>query len=241
MWRVGTSGWHYDDWAGGAFYPAGCPRRRWLEQYATVFDTVELNATFYRLPSRTTVAKWADATPDGFTFAVKLSRYLTHVRRLREPAEPIGRLRDRIAPLGGKLGPCLLQLPPNLRADAPLLATVFDMWPDGVRLAFEPRHDSWFGDAILDLCHDHDVALVLSDLGGRPQQPLVATAGWGYVRFHRGRSGPDPGYGPRQLQAWADRLVELWSRESEVFVYFNNDPMARAPRDARRLLALLAA
>src|SRR5579862_1836269 len=140
---VGTSGWQYRDWR-GVLYPAGVPQRRWLEHYASQYATVENNNAFYRLPSRDTFATWRDRTPDGFVMAVKASRYLTHVRRLRDPAEPVRRMLDSFAGLGDRLGPVLIQLPPGMRADAVLLDTTLARFPADIRVAVEPRDASWW-------------------------------------------------------------------------------------------------
>ncbi|MGW4275434.1 DUF72 domain-containing protein, partial [Streptomyces seoulensis] len=140
---VGTSGWQYRDWR-GVLYPRGCPTRLWLEEYAAAFATVELNNAFYRLPERETFASWRARVPADFVIAVKASRFLTHVKRLREPAEPVRRLMSRAAGLGGRLGPVLLQLPPTLRADPDLLDACLARFPPGARVAVEPRHDSWW-------------------------------------------------------------------------------------------------
>ncbi len=230
---VGTSGWQYRDWR-GAFYPAGLPQRDWLSHYASRFRTVEVNNTFYRLPSAEIFAGWRDRTPDDFVVGAKLSRYLSHIRRLREPAEPVARFLERVEALGPKLGPVLLQLPPNLRRDTGLLAEVLAVWPRALRLAFEPRHTTWFTDDVAALLADHDVALCLADRLGRPLGPLWRTASWGYVRLHEGRATPRPCYGRQALARWAERVAERWDRSADVFVYFNNDPRCCAVNDARR-------
>jgi len=231
--RVGTSGWQYDHWR-HSFYPPGVPVRRWLEYYAERFATVESNSAFYRLPERATFEDWRSRTPEDFDFAVKASRYLTHVRRLRDPAEPVRRLLERIEGLGPKCGPVLLQLPPNLPAEVGALAGVLDAFPPSVRVAVEPRHPSWFTSELRELLEHRGAALCLSDLAGR-HPPLWRTAGFGYMRFHRGRSTPTPCYGRDAIASWTDRLLELWPGDEVVFCYFNNDERACALRDAGRL------
>jgi uncharacterized protein YecE (DUF72 family) len=210
-----------------------------LEHYAARFATVEVNNAFYRLPEEGTFARWAARTPDDFVVAVKASRYLTHVRRLKEPGEPARRLLDRMARLGGKAGPLLLQLPPTLRADPGLLDEALAAFGPGPRLAVEFRHPSWFSAPVRRVLEDRGAALCLADDGGPPAE-LWVTAPFGYVRFHRGRARPAPCYGRAALESWADRLVGRFGEEADVFAYFNNDPQGCAPRDAHRLALALA-
>lgn len=230
MMRIGTSGWQYRDWR-GRFYPHEVPHRLWLEHYATAFDTVEVNNAFYRLPERTTFEGWRDRTPEDFEFAVKASRYLTHVKRLREPREPVERLLDRAAGLGGKLGPILVQLPPTLRADPAALDATLAAFPRDVRVAVEPRHDSWWNAEVRDVLRAHNAALCWSDRKGRPQSPLWCTADWGYLRLHEGRAEPRPRYGRQALDTWVARLADAFADRSS-YVYFNNDPGCAAVCDA---------
>lgn len=235
-WHIGTSGWQYADWR-GEFYPAGMPQRLWLEEYTRHFDTVELNNAFYRLPQRETFASWRDRIPAGFVMAVKASRYLTHIKRLRDPAEPVARLLAVATGLDDRLGPILLQLPPTLRGDPPLLERALATFPDSVRVAVEPRHPTWWTDDIRDVLCDHNAALCWADRGGRPVTPTWRTADWGYLRLHEGRAHPWPSYGNAALTSWALRLSQTY-RDSEVFVYFNNDPGAAAVRNAHKFAAI---
>jgi uncharacterized protein YecE (DUF72 family) len=228
---IGTSGWQYRDWRGG-LYPEGVPQRLWLEHYATHYLTVENNNSFYRLPSRETFVAWRERTPDDFVMAVKASRYLTHVRRLRDPAEPVARLLGAAAGLGPKLGPVLLQLPPTLKADPVTLDACLKefrtaaaaLGQHGLRLAVEPRHETWWTDEIRQILAAHDATLCWADRRGRPITPLWRTATWGYLRFHEGTAQPWPSYGPQALRSWVARLTETWPDEADVYVYFNNDP-----------------
>ena len=173
MMRIGCSGWSYAHWQ-GRLYPSTLPASRWLERYAECFDTVEVNATFYRLPKRGTVARWAEITPDGFCFAVKGSRYLTHVRRLRDLPDGVARLAELLEPLSasGKLGPLLWQLPPTFRRDDERLATALAALPRG-RQALEFRDPSWFTEDVYSLLREHEVALVVADRAGLPEAPWV--------------------------------------------------------------------
>jgi uncharacterized protein YecE (DUF72 family) len=229
--RVGTSGWQYRDWRGVLY--EGVPQRAWLSRYADEFTTVEVNNAFYRLPERAQFARWRDQTPPGFLMAVKVSRYLTHVRRLREPAEPVARLVDRAAGLDDRLGPYLLQLPPTLRADAALLDACLRAFPSAARVAVEPRHESWWTDEVRAVLERRGAALCWADRKSRPLTPLWATAPWGYVRFHEGAAQPWPAYGPAALRSWHERIAAAWPGDADVFAYFNNDPGGAAVRDAR--------
>jgi uncharacterized protein YecE (DUF72 family) len=235
---IGTSGWQYRDWR-GPFYPPGLPLDRWLESYAARFATVESNNAFYRLPERRTFEAWAERTPDDFVMAVKVSRYLTHIKRLRAPAEPVARFVGRVGGLGPKLGPVLLQLPPQLRCDRDRLAATLDRFPPEFRVAVEFRHESWFRDEIRRLLVDRGAALCLADRRGVLGETW-RTTDWTYLRFHEGRARPRPSYGRAALAAWAGRLAAGWSPAEDCFVYFNNDHRAAAPRDAARFARLVA-
>jgi uncharacterized protein YecE (DUF72 family) len=235
MIHVGTSGWQYRDWR-GAFYPEGLSQRAWLGCYAATFPTVELNNSFYHLPSEAAFDAWRERTPDGFVFAVKASRYITHVRRLREPHDPVELFWSRARRLGPKLGPVLFQLPPRFALDLDRLRGVLAVLPDGLRAAFEFRDDSWMVGEVHDQLEAAGAALVLAD---RPRARVadVVTGGWSYVRFHQGRAA-QPGYTRRKLRRWAHRIAALTA--DDVFVYFNNDAGAAAVRDALAMRELLA-
>ena len=181
---VGTSGWQYDDWR-DVFYPHAAPRPAWLAYYSAKFATVEVNNTFYRLPEAETFRRWAAETPDGFVVAVKVSRYLSHIKRLADPEEPIARFVERAIALGPRLGP------PSFTRDDNRLGRVLEHWPANLRLTIEFRHRSWFDNDVFALLAAHDVALCLTDRRG-PREPLVATAPWGYVRLHHGTAAPEP-------------------------------------------------
>jgi uncharacterized protein YecE (DUF72 family) len=233
---IGTSGWQYDDWR-GPVYPAALPLRGWLESYAARFQTVESNNAFYRLPERRTFEDWAARTPDDFRMAVKVSRYLTHIKRLRAPAEPVDRFVGRVRGLGPKLGPVLLQLPPQLKVDVDRLARTLDRFPDDLRVAVEFRHPTWFRDEVRRLLTERGVALCLADRRGVLGE-VWRTADWSYLRFHEGRAAARPAYTRGALARWADRLALGWGPDEDVWVYFNNDPGAAAPRDAARVAGL---
>jgi uncharacterized protein YecE (DUF72 family) len=213
---------------------AGALASRWLELYGERFDTVEVNATFYRLPTRKAVTAWVERTPEGFAFAVKASRYLTHVKRLRDLGPGIKRFLERLEPLldSPKLGPLLWQLPPNFQRDDERLAAAIAALPP-LDHAIEFRHASWFAEDVYALLREHGVALVIGDDAKRPYQEVAFTAPWTYVRFHHGRRGWRGNYSERELQEWAGR-IRRWKVE-RAWLYFNNDWEAFAVRNAERL------
>jgi len=233
---VGTSGWQYKDWR-GVLYPEKLPQRVWLEHYAERFATVELNNAFYRLPALETFKGWRERTPDGFVMAVKASRYLTHVRRLRDPAQPVATLMERAAGLGDRLGPILLQLPPTLPADAGALSATLSAFPPGQRVAVEPRHETWWSDEIRAVLERHNAALCWADRLG-PITPPWRTADFGYVRFHAGSEDLWPRYTRDTLAAWIGRIADAFDADTDVYAYFNNDPDGVAVSDARTLASL---
>ncbi len=236
--HIGCSGWNYRSWR-GTFYPAREPARRWLESYASCFDTVEVNTTFYRLIARAAVERWVEHVPRNFVFAVKASRYLTHVKRLAGIDEGVARFYERITPLraAGLLGPVLWQLPENFHRDDERLAGALALAPAG-RHAFEFRHESWFAPEVYALLRAHGAALVIGDHPQRPFQTLELTAPFTFVRFHYGHRGRRGNYSRSELEEWAGRLHAL-RRRAELFVYFNNDWEAFAPRNAQALRGML--
>jgi uncharacterized protein YecE (DUF72 family) len=220
--RIGCSGWNYDDWR-GRLYPEGLGKPRWLGRYAELFDTVEVNSTFYRLASRNAVARWVEETPPGFVFAAKASRYLTHVRRLRDVGQGIERYYERIQPLpeAHRLGPIVWQLPANFRRDDEVLGALLEILPEG-RHCFEFRHESWFVPPVYELLGSAGAALVIGDHPKWPFQAHELTTDWTLVRLHHGRRGRRGNYSETELDEWARRLSR-WRRRAEAFVYFNND------------------
>jgi uncharacterized protein YecE (DUF72 family) len=236
--RIGCSGWNYDDWR-GELYPRGLARRNWLSAYAECFDTVEVNSTFYRLASRRAVQGWVRDTPAGFAFAVKASRFLTHVKRLTDVGRGIERFYAPLAPMiaAGKLGPVLWQLPESFERDDERLARWLDALPDG-RHTIEFRHPSWFHGAVLERLADRGVALTVGDHPQRPFQAREATAGWWYVRLHYGSRGRNGNYSRTELATWARRIAQ-WRLRRDVYAYFNNDWNAYAPANAGALASAL--
>lgn len=239
--RVGTSGWQYDGWR-GRFYPDGVPKRRWFAYYAERFPTVEINATFYRLPKTTTVQRWHDLAPDRFRYAIKGSRYVTHNKKLNDPADPVATIAGRMAPLKSFHGVWLWQLPPNLHVDVDRLETFLAALPGGPGHAVEFRHRSWYVGEVEQALARHNVAWVwLSD----HQMPDVApvTADFVYARFHGLAEDRDQryryDYDKPELAPWAERLRRAAAGGRDGWVYFNNDYDAYAPRNATTLIAML--
>jgi uncharacterized protein YecE (DUF72 family) len=237
--RIGCSGWNYPHWR-ERVYPRGVPQRRWLEHYATLFDTVEVNATFYRLPTEAAVRGWVEQAPPGFLFAVKASRYLTHIRRLRDLEAGIRRFYERIEPLAQspKLGPVLWQLPPTFKRDDERLAAALDALPKG-RHAFEFREPSWYVDDIYALLREHGAALVIPDSARYPFRELVLTADWTFVRLHQGSRGRRGNYSERELEEWAKRIAGWRAGGADVYAFFNNDWEGFAVRNGLMLRELL--
>jgi uncharacterized protein YecE (DUF72 family) len=228
----------YDDWR-GRLYPEREPKRRWLELYAGRFDTVEVNSTFYRLARRDAVAGWVRQTPEGFLFAVKASRYLTHIKRLVDIGEGIQRFYEPLEPLleAGRLGPVLWQLPENFRRDDGRLNDWLGVLPPGSH-TIEFRHRSWFVPEVIDALRSRGVALTIGDHPERPFQSTVATADWRFVRFHHGSRGRGGNYSATEIGQWGRRIAR-WRRSTAVYAYFNNDWRGFAPANAVALRDLL--
>jgi uncharacterized protein YecE (DUF72 family) len=239
--HIGCAGWVYPHWR-ELFYPKDVPQRAWLAYYAEHFDTVEINNTFYRLPSESAVRGWAENSPEGFCFAVKISRYMSHIKRLTMVESGLKRFYEPLEPLtrGDKLGPLLWQFPPNFHRDTERLSSALHDLPPGLH-AFEFRHESWFTDEVYALLSEHDAALVIGDESSRwISSPHVRTADWTYIRFHHGSRGRHGNYSPAEIETWARRISQ-WRRDTEVYAYFNNDWQGFAIKNARRLKELLGA
>lgn len=239
--RIGTSGWMYDDWR-GVVYPEKLPKRSWLTHYATLFDTVELNATFYRLPAATSVERWAELAPPGFVFALKLGAFGSHRMKLRDAASWLPNHVERASLLGSALGPTVVQLPPRWRRDTERLDEFFRAAPDDMRWALEIREPSWLHPDTYDVLRRHGAALVIHDL--IENHPIELTADWTYVRFHGPAALERKYYGSYTdacLREWAERIGEWSRRDLDVYAYFNNDYEGHAVRNAQRLIDLCGA
>lgn len=237
--RIGTSGWSYRHWI-GPFYPEGTRSADFLSHYAAQFDASEVNNTFYSLPGPETFAAWREATPAGFEFACKASRYITHMKKLKDPRESVARFFAAVDALGDKLGPILFQLPPNFPINLGRLRAFLDSLPAGYRYAFEFREESWFDEPVYELLDRHGAALVIYDLEGA-LSPLRATGALVYLRLHGPSSEAYCGsYDDAALQSWAARIAAWRQDGRHVYCFFDNDEAGYAAQNARRLQTLLA-
>jgi uncharacterized protein YecE (DUF72 family) len=234
---IGTSGYVYRHWRKGVFYPPGLPVRDELAYYASRFPTVELNNPFYRLPTAEMFSRWREITPDDFQFAVKASRYITHVKRLRNVSDEVALFMERAEHLGSKLGPILFQLPPNQQLDILRLEEFLPLLSPGHRWVLEFRHPSWHTPEVYQLLADHAVALCIP-VGGGVHPDRITTTAFTYLRMHRGQE-PRGGFTADELKSWAARVQALSSAGKDVYVYFNNDWEGFAIRDATTLRELL--
>lgn len=236
--RVGASGWHYKHWI-GEFYPESAKAGEMLRYYLEHFDTVEINNSFYRLPEKRTFENWAKSTPHNFIFAVKASRYITHIKKLREGSEAVSRLEERIDALGNKLGPILFQLPPGWNYNGERFREFIGILPKGFRYAFEFRNHSWYNEEVYRSLADHNAAFVIYELEGHTS-PLRLTADFTYLRLH-GPGGKYQGnYSDDSLKLWVDRFRK-WQKNGikEVYCYFDNDQKGYAAFNAQRMKMLL--
>ncbi len=228
----GACGWNYKHWR-EVFYPRGLPQSRWLEYYAGHFDTVEINFSFYRLPERSTFEKWSAQVPQGFVFAVKASRYLTHIKKLQEPEEPLERLLERSAGLGHKLGPILYQFPPEWGIDLGRLEHFLKMLPQNVRHVFEFRNNTWHNDEVWEMLARYGAAYCVMDSPALPRH-IKTTADFSYIRMHGSGEETGGNYSREQLMQWAENVKSLLD-QGDVYVYFNNDWHGYAVQNALAL------
>jgi uncharacterized protein YecE (DUF72 family) len=236
---IGTSGWNYREWR-GSFFPDELPTKQWLRFYSSRFDSVEVNYTFYRLPSKETCQGWYQQTPDNFRFAVKASRYITHIKRLRNAQESWKDFLERVVSLKHKLGPILLQFPSNFRASETNLRSVDEFLgyasrDASPRLAFEFRDRSCFGPEMLAVLRKHRAALVISQSSRYPVPEVVATSDFAYFRFHGPKEMFSSSYSEAELWAWGSKMNRLLDTRRDLYAYFNNDAGGHAPRDAKSL------
>jgi uncharacterized protein YecE (DUF72 family) len=237
--RIGCSGWQYKHWRGD-FYPAGLPTSRWFAAYARVFDTVEINNSFYRWPQPETFDKWRDQAPPGFLYAVKASRFLTHMKKLKDPEAPLERTFEHAEHLGKHLGPVLYQLPPRWGLNLERLEHFVRTLPRGRLHAIEFREPSWYVEPVFGLLRRHRVALCLHDMQGS-STGMIEVGPFVYVRFHFGTQKYGGRYDDQRLDEWAAWLAARAREGMRVFAYFNNDTGGHAPRDAVRLREMIGA
>jgi len=237
MILIGTSGWAYGHWK-GVFYRESASQEDLLTAYAKSFRTVEINNTFYQLPDAKSIERWRQKVPAEFTFAVKANRYITHMKNLLEPEEPVARMMARIDGLGEKLGPILFQLPPGWHANAERLASFVNVLPRDRRYAFEFRHESWYADPIYEILEESGSAFCIHDHKDAPS-PRLVTADFVYVRFHGRRGGYEGRYPSADLSDWTDAIAGWRDEGLDVYCYFNNDFRGYAVENAQELLSLL--
>lgn len=235
-WRIGTSGWSYKHWK-GLFYPPQVAASKWLNFYAGHFDTVEVNATFYRLPKYETFDKWYQETPGNFLWALKASKFITHTRRLKDPAEPLERLYRAAERLKEKLGPILFQLPPSLSFDRELFISFCMNLNHSYRHALEIRHPSWIDTRVFEILKEHRVAFCISDTAGRYPFREAITADFVYIRLHGSQKLYASDYSEEELQEWG-RKIRGWDMETHL--YFDNDFHGFAVKNAKRLKEILS-
>jgi uncharacterized protein YecE (DUF72 family) len=232
--RIGTSGYHYKHWI-GPFYPSKTSPSQMLEHYVHHFDTLELNNSFYRLPTADAFAAWRDATPRNFVFAVKASRFITHNKKLKDPENALDNLLPRAEHLGRKLGPVLFQLPPRWKVNVARLEALLEILPRKHRYAFEFRETSWMNNDVLRALRRHNAAFCIYELAGY-HSPCEITADFAYIRLHGPGEGKYQGsYSTVRLRRWA-RQIEQWScKLKAIYVYFDNDQFGYAARNALTL------
>ncbi len=234
---VGTSGWSYNDWA-GSFYPERLPRSKWFEHYVGRFPTVEINATFYRLPTEAMVRSWAEKAPPGFRFVVKGSRLITHIRRLEGCDDELENFFERVKGLGEALRVVLWQLPPSLRCDVDRLFRFVSLLPKEIGHAIEFRHPSWLVTEAFDVLRDHNIAQVSVSSTKMPED-FTITASFVYCRFHGLKAGYAHDYSATELKPWVSFLKKSFSKGLKGYAFFNNDARARAPKNAQELIEAL--
>ncbi len=234
---IGTSGWHYEHWR-DRFYSEKLSKDRWLEFYAGHFATVELNNSFYRLPSESAFATWYHSSPASFTFAVKVSRFITHIKRLKDTGEAVDKFIARAKILKEKLGPLLYQLPPNLHRNDELLESFLSALPQGMKHVVEFRHQSWLEEKIFQILHRYNIGFCVFDMPSL-SCPLAATADFAYIRFHGSSGLYFSCYSDEELADWAKKLANLATNLKAVYIYFNNDAEAFAVRNAITLRSYL--
>jgi uncharacterized protein YecE (DUF72 family) len=234
---IGCSGWHYEHWR-GLHYPKELPKPKWLSFYARQFDTVELNNSFYRLPSEKAFNTWQESTPDDFVFAVKVSRFITHVKRLKSLGSAVENFLSRADLLKEKLGPLLYQLPPSMGRNDEVLKNFLSTLPSKYQHVIEFRHESWIDEAVFDILRRHNVGLCVFDMPGFGC-PLVATSHFAYVRLHGSEGLYSSSYSDEELAQWAQRIARLSHDVRVSYIYFNNDAEAFAIENAMTLRSLL--
>lgn len=236
--NIGTSGWHYEHWR-EHFYPGKLRTSDWLTYYGECFNSVEINGSFYKLPSKKTFKQWKKQTPGDFVFTIKASRYITHMKKLKDPGEPVKKFFDGIETIEEKMGAVVFQLPPKWNCNTDRLAGFLKALPGGHRYAFEFRDPSWITGEVNDILADSGAAFCIYDYAGF-KSPRTLTADFAYVRLHGPHTDPYTGsYGKKELEKWRDRIIEWKNAGIDVFLYFDNDQAGHAVENAGRLKAMI--
>lgn len=235
---IGCSGWHYDHWR-GLYYPPGLPQKEWLSFYAKHINTVEINSSFYRLPSITSLIRWKKTTPDTFVFSTKVSRYITHVKKLRKSEIALDNFLSRVSMLKKNLGPLLYQLPPTMKRDDAMLYDFLSVLPRNYYHTFEFRHESWINDSVFQLLHKFNIALCIYDMPDI-DIPLINTADFIYLRFHGNRKLYSSCYSDNEIRKWSQDIQRLSGNVEAVYIYFNNDSQAFAVKNAQVMIKYLS-
>jgi len=234
---IGTSGWHYKHWK-GVFYPQDTPDKEYLKYYVQHFRTVEINNSFYQIPEKKTLRNWSREAGENFIFSSKASRYITHMKKLKDPQEPVKNFINKIRALGDSLGPILFQLPPRWKKNRDRLQSFLQALPSGYRFTFEFRDPDWFGDEIYELLERHKAAFCIYDFNRR-QSPKIVTSSFVYIRLH----GPDGAYkgkyNAQELSGWAGAISQWQEQGKDVFCYFDNDQAGYAAENALQLQEML--
>ncbi len=234
---IGCSGWHYDHWR-GLYYPTEMHKTEWLSFYAKQFNTVELNSSFYHLPSERALNRWKETTPANFIFSIKVSRFITHIKKLRKSELALNNFLSRISFINGKLGPLLYQLPPSIKRDDDLLCDFLALLPQGYRHVFEFRHESWINESIFHILQQYNVAFCVINMPNI-DCPLITTADFAYIRFHGNQEMYSSCYSNRELWQWSQDITKLKGTIKAVYIYFNNDAQAFAVKNAQVLMNYL--
>ena len=230
---IGCSGWHYDHWR-GLYYPEGLPKAKWLQFYAKQFNTVELNSSFYRLPTEKAFTNWQESSPDNFVFSVKVSRFITHIKRLKNLDSAVDNFLSRACFLENKLGPLLYQLPPNMKRNDEVFENFLSLLPKNYQHVFEFRHESWLDDSVFRTMERYNAALCVFEMPDL-NCPIIATSDFAYIRFHGSASLYSSCYSDEELSQWAEKIARLGQNLKAIYIYFNNDAEAFAIRNALTL------
>jgi len=235
--HIGTSGWHYKQWI-GPFYPEKLPKKDMLKYYVQFFSTTEINNSFYKLPDKNTFQNWAEQVPENFTFSVKASRYITHMKKLKNSRESLNRFMEGIKPIGNHLGPILFQLPPRWRCNPQRLSSFLEGLPPGNQYVFEFRDPSWWNETIYNLLKDHGAAFCIFELAGE-LSPLLTTSDFVYIRLHGPGDAYQGSYSETDLRDWAAKIKQWYNKGKTVYLYFDNDQAGFAAKNALRLKGIV--